>query len=656
MRTKCVALVLVCVGLVRSAHAQPAAQPLSILDVPFISQSEALCGGAAAAMILRYWGERGLDAESFAHLVDRSAGGIRTTRLVDDLRQRGWNAMAVDGRQEFIDAELARGRPVLTLIEDRPGTFHYVVIVAATPQAIVFHDPARAPLRVMERERFERRWSPAGRWMAIVVPGEPARASEPRPLAEVPEGTSCSSLMTSGVQYAQAGNLDAAERNLTAALSCGGAGALRELAGLRLLQRRWPEVTELASATLAIDPMDAYAWQLLATSRFVQDDPVGALDAWNRIQQPHVDLVAVGGLTHTRQRVVERLLAVPSQALLTPSLFDLSARRLKELPSASGTRLEFVPRSGLAELRAHVVERPLVPTDPWSYAAIGLVASARNEIGLTTGALTGGGERISAGWRFWPGRPGVNVEVIAPARWGGVWGVDAFGERQPFSDDLFPVSRRAGAGMTMSNWVRRWVRMSTRVGVDAWDDYGKYGVASAGLRLVSARDRVMLGVDGSSWLGEKSFGSVGVSLRLRSSDRHEGRVFLARGGGASTTGATPPDLWFAGDTGTVRTALLRAHPIVEDGELQSNRLGRQIAYLSGEARQWWSVRSAIHIGAALFVDAARVGRQPAGGMRDDVDVGGGLRIGLPGLEGVFRLDVGKGLRDGATAFSFVYEL
>ena len=77
--------------------------------------------------------QRGLDAESFAPLVDRSAGGIRTTRLIDDLRQRGWNAVAVEGREDLIDAELARGRPVLTLIEDRPGTFHYVVIVASTP-------------------------------------------------------------------------------------------------------------------------------------------------------------------------------------------------------------------------------------------------------------------------------------------------------------------------------------------------------------------------------------------------------------------------------------------------------------------------------------------------------------------------------------------
>jgi hypothetical protein len=66
----------------------------------------------------------------------------------------------------------------------------------------------------------------------------------------------------------------------------------------------------------------------------------------------------------------------------------------------------------------------------------------------------------------------------------------------------------------------------------------------------------------------------------------------------------------------------------------------------------------------MFADAALVDRQAMAEIgsavstasnRGDIDVGGGLRLGLPGLEGVFRLDVGKGLRDGATALSFVYE-
>ena len=654
--TACVAVVLVCVALSVPANAQPASPPLSILDVPFISQSEALCGGAAAAMVLRYWGARGLDAESFASLVDRGAGGIRTNRLVEDLRRRGWNAVEVEGREDLVEAELGRGRPVLALIEDRPGTFHYIVIVAATPHAIVLHDPARTPFRVMEREQFARRWSRADRWMAVVTPIESSRSSEPPAPVAATEGSSCADLIASGVQRAQAGQFDEAERRLTSALSCGGAAPVRELAGLRLLQRRWLEVGELATAALAVDPMDEYAWQLLATSRFVQNDPDGALEAWNRIEQPRVDLVAVGGLTHTRQRVVERLLAVPSQALLTPQLFDLSARRLKELPSAIGTRIEFVPRSGVAELRAHVVERPLIPSDPWSYAALGLVAAARKEVSLSTGALTGGGERISVGWRFWPDRPRVNAEIVAPARWGGLWGVDGFAERQPFSDDAFPTARRSGGGAGVSNWITSWARLSARLGLDAWEDRGKYGVASAGLRLASAHDRLTVGIDASNWMGEDSFGLVAASVRLRSRDDHRGRVFIVRGGGAVATESTPADLWFAGDTGNVRSSLLRAHPIVTDGMLESDRLGRRIAHVSGEVRQWWTVRSIVQVGAAVFADAANVERRTAPDSRGDVDVGGGLRLALPGLDGVFRLDVGKGLRDGSTAFSFIYEL
>jgi hypothetical protein len=94
---------------------------------------------------------------------------------------------------------------------------------------------------------------------------------------------------------------------------------------------------------------------------------------------------------------------------------------------------------------------------------------------------------------------------------------------------------------------------------------------------------------------------------------------------------------------------------VDDGRLQSERLGRGIAHVSGETRQWWTIRSVIQIGAGLFVDAVRIERGAAEEDRGDVDVGGGLRLGFPGLDGVFRFDLGKGLRDGSTAVSFIYE-
>src|SRR4029077_10966787 len=64
----------------------------AVLDVPYVPQGEDLCGGAAAAMVMRYWGERAVYAEAFAPLVDRAAHGIRTGALADDLRRRGWTA------------------------------------------------------------------------------------------------------------------------------------------------------------------------------------------------------------------------------------------------------------------------------------------------------------------------------------------------------------------------------------------------------------------------------------------------------------------------------------------------------------------------------------------------------------------------------------
>ena len=51
------------------------------LQVPYVAQSELLCGGAAIAMIERWWGRRGVFAEDFAYLVHADSGGIFTTDM-----------------------------------------------------------------------------------------------------------------------------------------------------------------------------------------------------------------------------------------------------------------------------------------------------------------------------------------------------------------------------------------------------------------------------------------------------------------------------------------------------------------------------------------------------------------------------------------------
>jgi len=89
-----------------------------------------------------------------------------------------------------------------------------------------------------------------------------------------------------------------------------------------------------------------------------------------------------------------------------------------------------------------------------------------------------------------------------------------------------------------------------------------------------------------------------------------------------------------------------------------------------KAKPWDDGRSGGEGGALLLGQRPlvrhEIQRQPVG--RDDREVALAPRlvapethdemiaVQFPGLDGVFRLDVGKGLRDGSTAFSFIYEL
>jgi hypothetical protein len=643
----------------QAASAQDAAPPpVPLVDVPFVSQTEALCGGAAAAMVLRYWGERGVSAESFAHLVDRSAAGIRTDALTAEIVRQGWRATPALGSEALARAELANGRPVLALIEDRPGTFHYVVVVAWHERGVVFHDPARAPFRVMSVEAFTRRWRAANAWMLVVVPGagrDLAAAAGSHSVGASPTSGSCDDMVTAGVAAAQANDVTRAEQTLAAAVACGGSGALRELAGVRLLQRRWPDVGELASAAIGADPGDAYAWKLLATSRFIQEDLDGALAAWNRVGEPRLDLVRVDGLMRTRHRVVERLIGLEAGDLVTSAALLRARRRLAELPSAISSRLDYAPvPGGLAELRGAVNERVRLPSGALAVAGIGLSALATREVGLSIASPSGGGERIAAAWRFWPHRPRIAAGIRAPAPWGGIWGVNADAERQPFDAPALAPAERVTATVTAADWAAATVRWEIQGGVEQRKGAGNAGLLGGSAAWVSPGNRAAARAAATTWLGENRFGSGRVSLNARSRANNTGIVVLGSSTLEAVSRAAPLDIWAAGDTGHARPTLLRAHPVLDDGRLRVPRLGRLLATASAEAQRWWPRRGAIRAAGALFVDAGWTGRRLDGPARYDVDPGIGLRLTAAGIPGVFRIDLAKGLRDGATALSLTY--
>ena len=121
-------------------------------------------------MVMRYWGTSAVYAETFADLVDADAKGIRGRELIRALEGRGYAAVAIEGDASRVQGLLAKRRPVIALIEDRPGRFHYVVIVGWRGNRVIVHDPARSPFRVLEAEAFTRAWSASRFWTLVAEP------------------------------------------------------------------------------------------------------------------------------------------------------------------------------------------------------------------------------------------------------------------------------------------------------------------------------------------------------------------------------------------------------------------------------------------------------------------------------------------------------
>src|SRR4051812_4861229 len=89
------------------------------LEVPYLPQTDALCGGAAVAMVFRYWGDARADVQQFASLVDRRAGGIADGALTAAVQSRGWKALRFSGTIGNLRARVLEGQPVIVLLADR---------------------------------------------------------------------------------------------------------------------------------------------------------------------------------------------------------------------------------------------------------------------------------------------------------------------------------------------------------------------------------------------------------------------------------------------------------------------------------------------------------------------------------------------------------
>jgi hypothetical protein len=654
------------------ARTQSPTAPLQLLDVPYLPQTVALCGGAAAAMVMRYWGATGVYAETFADLVVPAAGGIRGEDLLRALESRGWNARSFRGDPAFLQTHLAARRPVIALIEDRPGQFHYVVVVGWSRGRVIAHDPARAPFRVLDEDKFIAAWEKADFWTmlalpAAAVPRVPAPASiDPSISSGTARPSPCSGMVDEGVRLAGSGDLAEARRLLAlAAEACPESSApWRELAGIHALQGEWAEADEKARQALARDKNDHHARRILATSLYLEGNHDGALAAWNSLDEPVLDLIDIKGLDRTRYAVVMGTMGLRPQTVLTAGALRTARRKLSQLPSAQTTRVSYRPgEGGRADVDAVVLERPLLPTSAAALAATGLRLLTDRELAVAVSSPTGGGEVWKASWRWWEARPRVALEFAAPAPFGGVWAVRGYAEQESYapavtaaSDDSVRTEaieeRRRGVALSVSRWTGRGLRLQGAAGFDRWSGSRAAGLLSMAARQMFAGDRAYAEADVGSWFGGFRTWTGGVRSEWRSSTRNESHVFIARAGVETAGRAAPLSLWQGAGTGAGRDVLLRAHPLLDDGVVTSTVFGRTLAHGGTEWRRWSQLKGKpIRLAPAVFVDTARAWR---GGQLADarwhMDIGAGLRVAVPGA-GVLRVDLARGLRDGRTALS-----
>jgi len=649
------------------------------LDVPYVPQTDALCGGAAAAMVFRYWGDAHASVQSFAPLVDRRAGGIADDVLVKAIAERGWTAERVDGSLDALGDALRRGEPPIVLLSDRGTRYHYLVVVGRTAEAVIVHDPSWGPNRAIRDAAFDARWRASGRWMLIVRPAQ-VRADvhvktdttsfDTASSLDIASGVSrtgdeCDARLDRAIADVRARGLASADEAFAAvrAQCPRSAGPLRELAGVRFAQRRWRDAASLAREALTVESTDAYALDVLGSSLFMLDDPVGALRAWNRLGRPTLDRVRISGLRHTRYQSIDEALGLTPGVLLTADAFEQARRRLDDLPDRATARLDVRPDAdGFAAVDVVIAERAAVPRGAADWSAIGLGAAVDREVTATLPGFSGEGETWTASWRWWANRPRAALTFAAPRVAGlpGIWRVNASWEAESYSfADAAPVIRetRTHADLSVGDWLSpRW-RYTVRSGLDAWND-GRPSLLVGGAierRLVG--DTVSLRADGDTWFADASapgFSSATLRAQWTSPLVSRGWAGAATAGLQYVTAGAPLALWPGAGDGHARGELLRAHPMLDDGIItvtSDTVFGRALTFGSAEAQRWVETRWPLRVGVAAFVDAARAADRAVATPLLQVDAGAGLRLRLPGTSHALRIDAAHGLRDGANALT-----
>jgi hypothetical protein len=537
--------------------------------------------------------------------------------------------------------------------------------------------------------KFEQVWRPSGNWALLVQPAEArasggterARDAAPEAAAQQTDSPAqtdpaehaapmadpiCDDAIDKALDEMGRRGLDTTADLLAqvAAMCPGSSRAVSELAAVRFADRAWKEAESLAERAVRLDPSNTYAWDVLGSSRFMQNDARGALEAWNRLEKPRLDSVRIAGLAHTRYALVARTLALVPNELLSAEAFARAGRTLQELPTRSSARIDLRPDAdGFTVVDVAIVERQFGPRGAVEWGAGVTQALVNREVSATIPGWTGQGEAWTAALRWWPARPraALNFSVPRTGFLPGIWRVSGSWERETYSAtgdaDGDARDERTHAGLAIANWLTSQLRYELFGSVDSWRSVGRTASIGAAIERRLWDDRMALRVSGQNWFPvghAPAFRAASMHAILRSRIEDTGTVHMLRLRGDVASDTAPRAIWSGAREGQARPGLLRAHPLLDDGVIDGPVFGRNVAQMTVESRRWLNGPPVIRLGIAAFVDVAHAWKRGFAATGDPLqaDAGAGIRIRMPGREGTLRIDYARGLRDGAGALTF----
>ena len=408
---------------------------------------------------------------------------------------------------------------------------------------------------------------------------------------------------------------------------------------------------QLAQAYVLRAPHDTLGWQLLASSRYLASDARGALQAWNSIGLPALDLVRIDGSSHTRFRVLYDAMSLRTGRELTSERLALSRRRLSDIPSLVMSRVEYTAVDGGAvEVRATVVEHPVVTPLPQLLVGAALDAGFRRDASLSVHSPLGRGERWTAQWRWQNADPRVVLSLAIPARLGvpvivrlqRSWETYRFAGRE--IDE-----RRDASTINIAGWAHPGIEMLAGARVETWAGRGSFIALSSGVGLHDERDRMALlaEVEHAAPLhASAAYDRLRVRTALTPPPDRWRTIWSFRLGADWNGAATPIGLQPIAGGDLARDIPLRAHPFIVSDVLPTARTARAVVHGGAAGDRDVLTRGPVTLGVGIFLDAAQLMSPASAAMRTQtfVDGGAGLRIKLAGMTwAALRVDVARGL-------------